>query len=39
MVLANPNYDRIVGDFPAKYTVYTPCKYGSGQPYTEHMLK
>ena len=26
-------YDRIVGDFPAKNTVYTPYIYGSGQPY------
>jgi hypothetical protein len=27
-------YDRMLGDFPAKYTVYTPCTYGSGQPHT-----
>jgi len=26
-------YDRIFGDFSAKNTVYTPYKYGSGQPY------
>jgi hypothetical protein len=25
-------YDRIYGDFPAKYTVYTPYICGSGQP-------
>jgi len=27
-------YDRILLDFPAKNTVYTPYIYGSGQPYT-----
>jgi len=27
-------YDPIFGVFPAKSTVYTPCVYGSGQPYT-----
>jgi len=26
-------YDRILGDFPAKNTVYTPYIYGSGQRY------
>jgi hypothetical protein len=26
-------YDRILGDFPAKNTVYTPYIYGPGQPY------
>ena len=26
-------YDRILDDFPAKNTVYTPYIYGSGQPY------
>jgi len=25
-------YDRVFGDFPAKNTVYTPYKYGSGHP-------
>jgi hypothetical protein len=25
-------YDRILGDFPAMNTVYTPYIYGSGQP-------
>ena len=27
-------YDRIIGDFPAKNTVYAPYIYGSGQRYT-----
>ena len=27
-------YDRTLGDFPAKNTVYTPYTYGSGQPFS-----
>jgi len=26
-------YDRKSGDFPAQKAIYTPCMYGSGQPY------
>ena len=26
-------YDRVISDFPAKNTVYTPYIHGSGQPY------
>jgi len=33
-VLANPIYDRIFSDFPAKNAVYTQYTYGSGQLYS-----
>jgi hypothetical protein len=32
-------YDRIYGDFPARYAIYTPYIYGSSQPYSNFTLK